>query len=341
MKIFAENGYLNIKEIVDAGYTFNFILSGRGVGKTFGFLKYLRERSLDGGGRFAYLRRLQTQIDICGKKEFNPFKRLDAVYHLETNVKPISKYSSGFYDGAAGLIGYGLALSTFGSLRGFDGSDITSLLFEECIPKVGEHRLKGEASMLWDAYETINRNRELEGQAPLRLYAIGNSNNTAADLLVDMDLVERIERMKQTGTEVYNDPKRSLLLIVLGSTAKGEQKRNTALYRFLGSGSEYTTAAIDNDPPEEWGRVKKSRPLKEYRPVVGIGELTVYSHKSRNELYVTKHRAGSPPVFGTGPMDLERFRVLFRPDIVSLMIKNKVVYETTKDEILLTKYINP
>ena len=64
MKIFAENGYLNIKEIVDAGYTFNFILSGRGVGKTFGFLKYLRERSLDGGGRFAYLRRLQTQIDI-------------------------------------------------------------------------------------------------------------------------------------------------------------------------------------------------------------------------------------------------------------------------------------
>lgn len=339
MNIFAENGYLNIPEIIGAGYTFNIVLSGRGVGKTFGFLKWMREHAVQDQGRFAYLRRLQTQIDICGKAEFNPFKRLDTVYHTTTTVKSISKYSSGFFEGDAKLLGYGLALSTFGSLRGFDGSDINYILFEECIPKQGEHRLKQEASMLWDAYETINRNRELEGQDPVKLFCIGNSNNTAADLLVDMDLVSRVERMKERGIELYQDRKRSLQLIVLGATAKGEQKRDTALYRFLGDGSEYAAAALDNDPAEEWGRRNRSRPLREYRPIVTVGEVTVYEHKSRYEYYVTQHRSGNPPRYGVGPMDLERFKAKYKPDLWAAMMKSRVVYERTNDEILLTKYI--
>lgn len=339
MKIFADNGYLNVPDIIGAGFTFNIILSGRGVGKTFGFLKYMREEAAAGLGRFAYLRRLQTQIDICGKAEFNPFKRLDSVCHMSTTVKSISKYSSGFYADDMQLLGYGLALSTFGSLRGFDGSDITSILFEECIPKQGEHRLKQEASMLWDAYETINRNRELEGEAPVRLFCIGNSNNTAADLLVDMGLVQRVERMKEKGVELYQDRKRSLQLIVLGSTSKGEQKRDTALYRFLGADSGYSAAALDNDPEEEWGRVNRSRPIREYRPIVTVGDITVYEHKSRYEYYVTTHRSGDPPRYGTGPMDLERFKIKYKADLWAAMMKNKVVYERTNDEILLTKYI--
>ena len=330
---------MNIPEIIGAGYTFNIVLSGRGVGKTFGFLKWMREQAVQDQGRFAYLRRLQTQIDICGKAEFNPFKRLDTVYHTTTTVKSISKYSSGFFEGDAKLLGYGLALSTFGSLRGFDGSDINYILFEECIPKQGEHRLKQEASMLWDAYETINRNRELEGQEPVKLFCIGNSNNTAADLLADMNLVSRIERMKERGIELYQDRKRSLQLIVLGATAKGEQKRDTALYRFLGDGSEYAAAALDNDPAEEWGRGNRSRPLREYRPIVTVGEVTVYEHKSRYEYYVTQHRSGNPPRYGVGPMDLERFKAKYKPDLWAAMMKSRVVYERTNDEILLTKYI--
>ena len=338
MEIFGSNGYLNVPAIMAAGYTFNIILSGRGAGKTFGFLKELRAAAQRHEGRFAYLRRLQTQIDICGKEEFSPFKRLDKVYHQQTDVKSISKYSAGFYDGGE-LLGYGLALSTFGSLRGFDGSDITSILLEECIPKQGEHRLKQEASLLWDAYETINRNRELEGQRPVQLYAIGNSNNTAADLLVDMGLVQRIERMKARGIPLYQDRKRSLQLIVLGATSLGEQKRQTALYRFLGDGSEYSAAALDNNPEEEWGGASRSRPLREYRPIVTVGELTVYEHKSRREYYVTGHRSGNPPRYGTGPMDLDRFRLRYRPDLWAAVMDRRVVYERTAVEIKFLTYI--
>lgn len=340
MDIIASNGYLNVPGIIDAGYTFNIILSGRGVGKTFGFLKWLRDQAEQTGGRFAYMRRLQTQIDLCGKQEFSPFKKLDQVYHTETPVKAISKYSVGFYNAdKSKLLGVGVALSTFGSLRGFDGSDITSILYEECIPKQGERRLKEEAAMLWDAYETINRNRELEGQPATRLFCIGNSNNTASDLLVDMNLVSRIERMKEKGIELYTDRKRSLLVIVLGSSSVGERKRRTALYQFLGDDSGYTSAALDNDPDEEWGARNRSRPLQEYRPVVTVGDITVYRHKSRREYYVSSHKSGNPPTYGTGPMDLDRFRVRYRSDLWAAVLNNKVVYERTNAEILLIKYL--
>lgn len=341
MQIISNNGFLNVPEIMKADFTFTIILTGRGVGKTYGMLKYMREEAEAGRGRFAYMRRLQTQIDICGKPEFNPFKRIDQVYHIETPVKSISRYAAGFYNNEMKLLGYGLALSTFGSLRGFDGSDITTILFEECIPKAGERKLKDEASLLWDAYETINRNRELEGEKPARLVCIGNSNTSAADLLVDMGLVTRIEKMKKSGTHVYQDRKRSLLLIVLGQSSIGERKRNTALYNFLGDDSIYTAAALDNEPDEDWGGRNRSRPLQEYLPMVTVGDITVYRHKSRDELYVTGHRSGNPPQYGTGAMDLERFRVKFRGIIYNAIMQNKIVYEKTIYEISLLKWVSP
>ena len=85
--------------------------------------------------------------------------------------------------------------------------------------------------------------------------------------------------------------------------------------------------------------MNRSRPIREYRPIVTVGDITIYEHKSRYEYYVTTHRSGDPPRYGTGPMDLERFKIKYKADLWAAMMKNKVVYERTNDEILLTKYI--
>lgn len=156
---------------------------------------------------------------------------------------------------------------------------------------------------------------------------------------MDMGLVSRVERMKEKGIPIYQDRRRSLQLIVLGSSSVGERKRQTALYRFLGEGSGYAAAALDNDPPEEWGARNKSRPLQEYRPLATVGEITIYDHKSRREYYISRHRSGNPPTYGTGPMDLDRFRIRFRPELVKAIMENTIVYEETNAEILLIKYI--
>lgn len=341
MEIFGKNGYLDIPAILSVGMPFTLILTGRGVGKTFGLLDYCRREALEGRGRFAYMRRLQTQIDICAKQEFSPFKRLDAVRHYTTVVKSISKYSSGFFDDESGqLLGVGVALSTFGSLRGFDGSDITRIVFEECIPQAREARIKNEAQSLWDAYETINRNRELEGQKPVQLVCIGNSNDSAADLLVDMGLVSRIERMKKKGVPVYIDRGRGLLLVVLTDSDIGEQKRGTALYTFLGKNSEYSAAALNNTPPEEWGALCRSVSIREYNPLVAVGELCIYRHKSRSDLYVSAHVSGSPPRYGSGRVDLKRFNTRYHVMLWDAYMNKRIFFESTTTEMLLQKYLN-
>lgn len=339
MEVIGKNGYLDIPAILGVGMPFTLILTGRGVGKTFGVLDFCRKEAMEGRGRFAYMRRLQTQIDICAKQEFSPFKRLDMVRHYTTTVKSISRYSSGFYDGDSGeLLGVGVALSTFGSLRGFDGSDITRIVFEECIPQAREARIKNEASSLWDAYETINRNRELEGRPPVQLVCIGNSNDSAAELLVDMGLVSRIERMKRKGQRLYIDRGRGLLLVVLTDSAIGEEKRGTALYTLLGKNSEYTAAALENTPAEEWGTMCRPVVLREYNPIVAVGEICVYKHKHRAEYYISSHISGSPPRFGSGRVDLRRFNTRYKATLWNAYMDRAMVFENTTTEMLLIKY---
>ena len=339
MKIFAPNGYLDMEKIISSPYHFIMVLTGRGTGKTFGALDYLRKRAIK-GDRFMYFRRLQTQIDIVAKPEFSPFKKLDAVRHTVTDVKSLSKQTAGFYDDSTGdLLGYAAAVSTFANLRGFDGSDIGTILFEECIPKLYESKIRDEGAALMDAYETINRNRELEGDEPVKLVCIGNSNNSGADLLCYLNLVSRVEKMKKNGTMVYTDPARSLLLIVLKDSPMGEKKADTALYRFLGRESDYAKAALDNEPPEEWGEFTGKLPLKELTPVVSVGEITVYRHKSRHTLYVSTHKQGSPPTYGTGQNDMKRVKTLYRW-IWQAYITQQVIFEETVCEILFTKYFS-
>jgi hypothetical protein len=89
---------------------------------------------------------------------------------------------------------------------------------------------------------------------------------------------------------------------------------------------------------EERGRIE-TRPIKEYRPIVSIGEITVYKHKSRREYYVTTFRSGSPDSYTTGEKDRERFRkkYLF---LWQCYMRREVVFEEYMSEILFDKYFH-
>jgi len=72
MNIYLESGYLNIAKILGKKLPFNFIIGGRGTGKTYGALKHVYNT----GTRFMLMRRTQAQCDLINKPEFNPFKTL-------------------------------------------------------------------------------------------------------------------------------------------------------------------------------------------------------------------------------------------------------------------------
>ena len=87
MGLYLSRGYLDFEKIVNYKLPFNFIIGGRGSGKTYGALKFV----LDHHKKFMLLRRLQSQIDLVGKPEFSPFKAVASDMGIEITVKSISK----------------------------------------------------------------------------------------------------------------------------------------------------------------------------------------------------------------------------------------------------------
>ena len=344
MKLYDSNGYVNISEVLKHEAIFIFIYGGRGTGKTYGALKEM----IEGKHHFIYMRRLAAQTDIVKKESMQPYKTLNDDMGWSIQPFPINKYISAFYesdtndDGKVIPVGeqHGLltSLSTFSNLRGVDGSEIDTIILDEFIPELNERPIKGEADALFNAYETINRNRELKGQDPVKLLCLANSNRIDNPLFMELKLVRKAEKIRQEGKEYLYDPKKKMLLIDLYKSQISEAKSDTALYQ-LTKGTEFYEMAIRNSfINEERGRIE-TRPIKEYRPMVSIGEITIYKHKSRREYYVTTFRSGSPDSYTTGEKDRERFRkkYLF---LWQCYMRREVIFEEYMSEILFDKYFH-
>ena len=343
-QLFDKNGYVNIPMIMQHPATFIFIYGGRGTGKTYGTLKhFIRSHT-----KFIYLRRLQSQVDLVKRDDMQPFKTLNRDNKWNIQPYPVNKYVSAFFESEENedgklvpkgeTLGLLTSLSTFSNLRGVDGCDITAMCLDEFIPELNERPIKGEADALFNAYETINRNRELKGEDPVKLLCLANSNRIDNPLFMELNLVRRAEKIRKEGREYLYDPKRKMLLIDLYKSKISEEKSDTALYQ-LTKGTEFYEMAIRNSfINEERGRIE-TRPIREYKPVVSIGEITVYKHKSRKEYYVTTFKSGSPDTYTTGEKDRERFKKSYFY-LWSAYMKRLVVFEEYMSEILFDKYFH-
>ena len=315
---------------------FIFVVGGRGTGKTYGALEYVRKQALD-GKKFIYMRRTQDQVDKISQDDFSPFKSIDELTGTITTVQKKAGKTFSFIDAQSDkTLGYCFALSTFAKMRGFDASDVSTLVFDEFIPEKHERQIKNEAEAFFNAVETINRNRELTGGEPLQCVLLSNANNMGNPLFLELGLVSRATKMLSKGVDTYRDEKRGLMLVIIQNSPIAEMKKQTALYK-LTAGSSFQKMAIDNDFDEQCSNLRHA-PLKELRPLVGVGEITIYTHKSENWLYVSTHRTGSPPTFRSSIAELNRFRLQYMWVWEAYMMR-RVYFEEYLCELLLSKYL--
>lgn len=342
MKLYDDNGYISIANIIAKGYPFNFITGGRGTGKTYSALKYAVENNI----KFILLRRTQQQCDIINTPEFNIFRPLNAGEGWNIGSKKISKQNAAFYcmeemDGkevAAGEpLGYTAALSTLSNMRGFDASDVGLLIYDEFCPERHERLIKNEADAFFNAIETINRNRELTGHPPITCLCLANSNDLANPIYVSLGILATIDKMRSKGREVYENRERGLLVISLKNSPISERKSKTALYR-LTVGSDFAGMAINNDYVADVPSTIRHVPLAECRPIVTADKITIYRHKSNRQLYVSTHKTGVCPVYGADDTSVKRFRQAWGW-IWGEYLKNNIIFEDYAAEIMLTKYL--
>ena len=283
------------------------------------------------------MRRTQTIVEQLCIDKFNPFSELNSELGRKIVLKKESQYVVSIIDESDNdkWLGYLLALSTFSNVRGLLALEIRTIIFDEFVPEKHAHKIKGEAEALFNAYETINRNRELQGAPPLKLLCLSNSDQLVNPLFIELKIIKQCETMKRRGIEYVNNGSSGLTLVVLSRSPISAAKGETALYK-LTRGSRFETMALENEFMDERAGDVRSLPLREFTPVVGVGEITVYSHKSEGYYYISEHRQGSPDIYGMGDIELAQFRRKYIR-IWDAYLAKTVVFETYVCEAILRK----
>ena len=227
-------------------------------------------------------------------------------------------------------------MSTLSNMRGFDASDIQLLIYDEFIPEKHERLLKNEADALFNAYETMNRNREIKGISPIQMICLANANDIANPVFESLNLVRIADRMQKGNSDRWTDDRRGLQLIMLHRSPISKKKSGTVLYN-LTEGSDFSNMALDNDFNVNRQHVRP-RPLAEYMPICSIGELCLYRHKSEPRLYASTHLAGVfNRKFSVSDTDKLHYQRIYRTHW-DMYISGKVDFEDVLSESLFLKY---
>lgn len=330
--LYLESGYLDTKQIIDMKYPFVFCVGGRGTGKTYGALHDAVEEH---SGHFQLMRRTQTELDNISSDVNSPFKVLNKDFGYDITVKAHKNFA-GIYRKDDEMIGQMVALSTVANIRGFDSSDIDLCIYDEFIPEAHKAPIKNEHLAFLNYYETVNRNRELAGQAPLKIRCFSNANDIMNPLIVGLGLVTPLAKMRKKKRDIYIDCERGYVLIDLINSPISKQKEQTALYKFAGEG-DFADMSLKNEFKSVLTE-PVSRPLREYTAQVFVGEIGIYKHKSNGRYYVSETKSGTAAqTFTVTDTELKRLRLQCSPYIEKYFYR-KIDFETSICEILFLRY---
>ena len=311
MKLYLPNGYANMRDIILQSETpFCLVVGGRGTGKTYNSIKTCLENNV----LFIYLRRTSAQMELVSKEEFSPIVKIGRDIGMVLVSVPLSKYASGVFrcgdDGKplGDAVAYVMALSTIANARSFDASAVKVILYDECIPEKHERAISHEAEALLNCYESVDRNRQLDGHDPVKLVCLANANNLEAPVLQALNCIKTLDYMRRKRINQKVDKTTGLSIYLLNDSPISAEKKETALYKLTLGQGDFSDMAIANSFSADNYTDIVSRPLTEYKPVAAIGQICLYRHKHDYTWYVSERISGTPERYENTLTDRARFR---------------------------------
>lgn len=345
--LYLENGYVDFKTIVDkCNVPFIFMVGARGIGKTYGAVDY----AIDNDIHAFFMRRTQTQCDTISTTELCQVKPNYRDRGLYYNISPVAKGIYGIYDAefdeeiekyvniSSTPKFVNCALSTVYNIRGFDATDYTHIFYDEFIPEPHARPIKNEGEALLQAYETINRNRELQGKEAVRLICMANSNDLANPVFADLGLITPCDKIFREGKNIYINEERGVCVINFTRSPISEKKGKTALYRFIMGVGDYSDMALKNEFRNYRSRTK-SLSLKRLIPIINVGQITIYRIKQGDGLYVSMHHIDANLKYEDNEKGLEGFRLhQWAKTLYMEYVSDAITFETYECEYLFKKY---
>jgi hypothetical protein len=131
---------------------FNFIVSNRGAGKTYGVKKKYIKDFLEKRKEFVYMRRYEKELKKASRNFFKDITANEEFPGVEL------KFDGGLFKINGEIAGYGIPLSTAKTLKSDAYPKVENLLYDEFIIDKGLIRyIPDEVTSFLEAYETIAR----------------------------------------------------------------------------------------------------------------------------------------------------------------------------------------
>lgn len=338
-KFYLENGFLDIPEVEryadKHGVNYILIIGKRQVGKTYGVLKLM----LDTDKRFILMRRTSKELSLIAKGFNSPFEAIDG-YENRVKLNGSADDTSMLIsltdnvdtdDKKTHNIGLAVALSTVASIRGFNGKPYTDLVYDECIPESHVYKIPHEDEAFNNAYVTVNGNRELVGDKPLRCWLLANSNRLDCAILKALNLTEVVEKMSSGGEEFRLLKERGILIFMPESKEITEKHKQTALFRAIGGESDFTKMALGNEFSHNDFTDVGREELNQYKLICNIDTdtgLALMKHKSKARLYICEkfYESESIPTYNAQTYGKNKFVKDF-PNVRAYYLRGKIKFQ--------------
>lgn len=256
-KYFDENGYFLADKVMADDHAFIFILGGRGTGKTYSATRWLCEHC-NSEHKFIFMRRTDNEIKFINTGNIYAEHHGDIKINTKGQFARVYRKVNVDGENKEDIIGYHLALSTIHNIRGFAMTDVDYILFDEFIAERGTIIRKYAGEQMLNAYETINRNRELKGKKPVKCIFLSNFNTAESDIMSAFGYTDELYKMhdsKPIGV-IEDDYKK---LIMINDSPISNKKAHTVLYE-AARDRNFQAMAIENQglqyimPIKHYGR---------------------------------------------------------------------------------------
>ena len=332
MNIYLPDGWLDVEKILSPKQFWMIVMVGpRGTGKSYGVLE---ELTITHPIPYFYIRTKQKEIDLMKDPELFPFTSINenhnTNYFLKKKLNEVSMITKD--PDSNDPIALVSALSTIADVRGMDAKRYKAIFYDEFIPEKHVRKMRAQGIAVKHMYETLNRNRELLGEPPMRLILCANSEDIGNDVLMEYNLIDHLIDMQERGLELKDLPERGIRLVFPMHSPISEKKAHTVSYK-SDPNSDYSRMAINNEFTSYYKGNIKPMNLQDFEPKVIVGDLCIYKSKNNRVLYVTRYKKGKfVEVYHTTDFELDQFRIRHRR-LVDYYFKNKIKFENASCEI--------
>lgn len=298
-----ETIYYKGYEIFSYNALLNFIITERGLGKSYFFKKWCVKHFLKKNKQFVYIRRYKSELKEAMMKNKTPkfFEQIKNDDEMK-NIKLSNTKDTMTVNGK--ICGYAIPLSIANILKSSTYDDVDTIIFDEfLIDKGNYHYLQNEVYQLLDVIETVARLRDIN------VYFLGNA------ISITNPYFEFFNLSLPYNSEIKTF-KNGLILVQYKRNSVYREIKKKSRFGKLIEGTDYGKYAIDNQMLRDSKSfiMKKSKNAKFYFILKINGKkYGIWNDYMNGYMYISKdYDPNCPVTFSLNSEDHDEKTMLIR-----------------------------